>query len=263
VHVSFPDCKPIVDNIAAHIKEVLPGLMRDPRKTEALLAFVLTINQSSPRADTTIHILLDLGFHVIPVTPPPLNTQFISTGVCSNRFAHLTAIEYFAMLPLHLKYGWFFEDDLALASPLEESKLILYEIIQNPHQPTPGVIYLGACGVQSSADPLVYSVDPPVEYAVGSFSCAHAYGLSFNLSQNFRHMITKDIQQKRCGSDNYGFERLSYFDQLLLEFSHQQPAFVVGAQYVSPQFPDHRGIFYQDRKQFPSQIDQFWKVRKL
>jgi hypothetical protein len=234
-----------LDHIELQLLAAHPDSTHPPRE-QMHLAFVLTVDPTSPRSQHSFKLLDACGFHVLPFIPPKISAA-VTSGVCSNLFGHLGMLWHYSKISRAPRYGWFFEDDIALPPGLDPPTVnhIVQHIMTRPSQPTEGVIYLGGCGFYPAPTDPVYMEQPLVKYALGDYSCAHAYGFSLPLAEKAQSWFS--------GTCDW-----HYFDVILKKYGQTQvPSILIGANFRSPQFGDHSGLFFQDRSKFPSIVNQF------
>lgn len=193
-------------------------------------AYLLSTNFESERTIYSKNLLEKIGFNVIlfkaikhncKVTSNKISMQAIYETICNDKTSD---------------WNYVFEDDIDILSEISLSEIIEYEKISDK------IIYLGLC-----------------RYGSDNF-------LTKTKNIINKHQIYKTFGNTRglhaIGLSHTGFEELlefsknnnhKYMDCILEEFTKINPATIIRYDLES-YIPGHRGIFYQDRKKFPTTI---------
>ena len=194
-------------------------------------AYLLTTRVESERTQFSKGVLESVGFTVIPFLAIPSTSP-----VLSNKESLYCIYETIAQGDD--EWAYVFEDDINLLEPIDLNEILQYENISQYF------FYLGVCkyhrnrGITSSN---VFIQGKNVFVASGKVRGTHAFGLSktgaAELVELFK-ILSRTIDPA---------------DMILEEYSRLRPANVVRYDLES-YIPGHRGVFFQDRRRFPSQI---------
>jgi hypothetical protein len=191
------------------------------------IGYILTLNSESDRAIFSKNILESIGFTVIFIKPIANNDRVISNKI-SMQYIYSLIIES------DNDYSYVFEDDINLLEDIKLDEIIEYEKISKMF------FYLGLCEWRKNAVNTNIKIKNKIVYSKSGFCRGlHAIGLS------------KEGANKLLEFSKKSNER--YMDVILEKFSEIYPANVCRydlESYIS----GHKGILYQDRKRFPSQI---------
>jgi hypothetical protein len=224
-------------------------------------AYLLTTNPQSPRAIFSKKVLENIGFNVIVV-----NAILHSDKVLSNKISMMHI--YNMIQNSHDEWGYVFEDDINIVEPIHISEIIEYEKISQMF------FYLGCCMLNNgkSLQNTGYVINNhPVIQVCGGVRGLHGIGISrpgayqllefINTTQNCgnteaqnKHNNWKFLWRTARGTSAKVSQDKRYMDCILEDFSKIYPANIVRYDLVSPQIEGHRGVLFQDRKQFPSSI---------
>ena len=190
-------------------------------------AYLLTVSPQSERAQFSKSILEDVGFQVIFVRP------FLHPDkVLSNKISMQLIYREIA---LRGEYAYVFEDDINLLEEIHLDEILEYEAN------SPMFFYLGVCEATHTAEKTDLSIQGHDVYQKrGSCRGLHAIGISPVGAASllrFSHLPER------------------YMDVILEQFSLLYPANVCRYDLES-YIAGHRGIFFQDRKKFPSTISK-------
>lgn len=194
-------------------------------------AYLLTANPESKRTTFSKILLEKIGFNVI-LQP----CVFMENAVISNKFSFLTIFQKIAQ-DATSKWSYVFEDDVNILSKIQLKEIIEYENLAATF------FYLGLCEYSSyfvSKSDFTVN-DKHVYFINGGARGMHATGWS----REGAELILDFIQ-------NENYNEL-YMDVIVERFNHINIAPVVRydlESYIS----GHKGIFFQDRKMFPSEI---------
>ena len=190
-------------------------------------AYVLVVHPDSERAISSKCVLEEIGFTVVLVPCIPNADKLLSNRLSMQ---HIYRLVRDSPEP----FSYIFEDDINILEPIRLDEIMEYEPF------TEMFFYLGLC----EPNPLVYQTTyvvqtHPVFVKKGNSRGLHAIGLS-----------------KQGAAALLAFSATSpfpYMDMVLEDFSRLYPAPVVRYDLES-YIPGHRGILFQDRKRFPSEI---------
>ena len=193
-------------------------------------AYLLTTRVKSERTQFSKRVLESVGFTVIPFMAIPSTSPLLSNKESLYRI-------YETIAQGDDEWAYVFEDDINLLEPIDLDEIIQYENISQYF------FYLGLCkyhGEKGITSSNVFIQGKEVLVASGNIRGNHAVGISktgaTELMELFRTLLQFD-----------------YGDMLLEEYSRLRPANIVRYDLES-YVPGHRGIFFQDRRRFPSQI---------
>ena len=194
--------------------------------------YLLTVSPQSERAQFSKHVLERVGFQVVMVRPIPHEDK-----VLSNK---LSMQSIYRKIADSTTYAYVFEDDINLLEDIRLDEIVEYERISEMF------FYLGVCESHRVAFPTENHIrGHPVYQKKGVCRGLHAIGLSPKGATALVHLSESS-------------ER--YMDVLLEQLTRTYPANVCRYDLES-YVPGHRGIFFQDRKRFPSTISaRSWKM---
>lgn len=202
-------------------------------------AYLLSYNPSADRTKFSYELLSKIGFNVKIV-----KTIDNDCVLLSNRLS----FEYIYNLILNSNdyWGYVFEDDINLIEDISLNEIIEYENISNYF------FYLGCCcklhdGVRKTKHTInghdVYSIS-------GNARCLHAIGIS---KQGARTILNLSKAWMPYEPTKFAFDNL--FD----DFTQSNPTNIVRYDLKSSQHENHRGVLFQDRIKFSSDIDKLKK----
>jgi hypothetical protein len=222
-----------VDNISSNSLSLY-----DKAREMSRIAYLITVNATSPRTLRSTNILKNVGFDVRLEFAPPVDDKVIS-----NKLAQLSIYRQIALAPEGTGgvdgWGYIFEDDIILVGKTIENfddkvDFSVAETLLETEKNETLFIYLGICGPERQ-----HVVSGPSRYCG---SCAHAYGVSRKGA-----MALLEYEESRKS------ER--YMDVLMRQWCKEMGGFcVVNAEKQSNQAADHFGTFIQDRRAFPTLI---------
>ena len=192
-------------------------------------AYLLTTNPNSERTVFSRKILEKVGFNVIIFKALPH-----SCNVTSNKIS-MQAIYEIICNDNSYEWNYVFEDDIDLLEPITLSEIIEYEKISNK------VIYLGLCR---------YGVDKIIN--TGNIINRHIVYKTFG---NTRGLHAIGLSRTGC-KELLEFSKTSkhkYMDCILENFIELNPANII-KYHLQSYIYGHRGIFFQNRRKFPSTI---------
>jgi hypothetical protein len=192
-------------------------------------AYVLTTNKTSERTLFVQGVLQTIGFQVELV-------QHISHPdlVVSNKISMLNI--YNIIKNSEDDYSYVFEDDIDTLDSIRLEEIMEYETL------APMFFYLGVCkynGTDGMKQLDITINNHPVFHVCGNVRGLHAIGVSKKGAETLLEMGRASGQR--------------YMDIIVEELSYKYPALVVRYDLES-YIPGHRGVFFQDRKRFESQI---------
>jgi len=192
------------------------------------VAFLLTGNINSSRAILSKKVLEKIGFHVVFIIYLPHEDN-----VLSNKLSMQYIYSLFNRL-IH-NYAYVFEDDINIKKNITLDEIIKYERI------SPMFFYLGICEVNCSGvnKTNIKINNHDVYTKSGNVRGLHAIGLSKKGAVELLNFSKKSNEK--------------YMDVILEQFSLLYPANVVRYD-LSSYIQGHKGIIFQDRVKFPSQI---------
>jgi hypothetical protein len=192
-------------------------------------AYLLTCDKESKRTKFSEDILKKIGFNVELF-------QCIKNEdkVLSNKISMLEI--YKKIAAGSEEWGYVFEDDINVLDKIDVDELIQYENISKTF------FYLGTCGYENKDN--FYNSESvnghPVAKVRGPVRGLHAIALSKDGAKELLE-FSKDNSE-------------IYMDTILESFSQKHNPNIVRYDLVSPDDGGHRGIFFQDRNQFPTTI---------
>ncbi len=191
-------------------------------------AYVLTLDFESERAIFSKKILENIGFDVMFIKPIPNENKVLSNKISMQYI-------YSLIIDSQNDYSYVFEDDINVLEEISLDEIIQHEIYSERF------FYLGVCvyGKNKAVNTGIKIKNHIVYKKSGFCRGLHAIGLS-----------------KKGAVELLKFSRDSneqYMDVILECFSKIHPANVVRYDLES-YINGHKGVLYQDRKRFPSQI---------
>jgi hypothetical protein len=192
-------------------------------------AYLLTTNPTSERTLFSHQVLSQVGFRVVLVPHIPHEDKVVSNKISMQNI-------YRMIHEGEEEYAYVFEDDINLLEPISLQEIVEYESV------SPVFVYLGVCCYHKLKATRIHPdiAGHPVITVAGGVRGLHAIGLSKAGAQNLLEF-------------SHGFPDEPYMDVILENFSIQHPANVVRFDLQS-YIPGHRGVFFQDRRRFPSTI---------
>jgi hypothetical protein len=189
--------------------------------------YILTLNPESERAIFSKNILENIGFDVIFI-----NAILNKDNVLSNKIS--MQYIYSLIIDSQNDYSYVFEDDINIHEEIQLDEIIEYEKYSEMF------FYLGMCEYGNNAKNSGIKIRNHVVYNKSGFCRGlHAIGLSKKGTEALLK-FSKETSER-------------YMDVILENFSKNYPANVCRYDLESYIF-GHKGIFYQDRKMFPSTI---------
>jgi hypothetical protein len=201
---------------------------------QSRVAYLITVDDKSPRTVRSKTLLTELGFIVRLEFAPIMEDK-----VLSNKMAQL-AIHRKIIADEARQWGYIFEDDIVLVGKSRgnsddkidfsvEHDLTSDHGMESVH---PYFVFLGICGPNENQKNLYCG------------RCAHAYGIS---RQGAKMLLEFD--------ESYTGPEHRYMDVVTDAWCESQGGFPVShIDHISNQFSDHAGAFIQDRGTFKSLI---------
>jgi hypothetical protein len=232
----------------------------------------LVISMGGTRQESTISVLSSIGFHIRILRPPPVDGHSIQTGVCSNNYIQLRAIEFIGTQkldnPLDWRdWIWVFEDDIAIHPNVNERIVrdSILEFMRSTIATNYSLAYLGGCTVMHLTE--IEVLHTGVDVSKGCFLCNHAYGLRPTLASSYPALL-KEREPNLVAfclpvPEGSGHHRLALdvaFHSYCRHFNSDKDTrgdIILGARYRSPipKFSDSQmGLLYQDRLTFHSTV---------
>lgn len=190
--------------------------------------YLLTCNETSDRTQFSIRLLKQIGFEVHPFKAIPHTNKVIS-----NKLSMMAIYDRIASDTD--EWAYVFEDDINLLESIQIEEIVQYETISSYF------FYLGLCKY-GDPDTEKYPVQinhHDVTMVAGDVRGLHAIGISKIGARAL-------LRWSKCLSE-------PYMDVILELFSRFHPANIVRYDLES-YIKGHRGIFFQDRRAFPSTI---------
>jgi hypothetical protein len=193
--------------------------------------YILTLNPESDRAVFSKNILEKIGFDVIFIKAIINKNKVISNKITMQYI-------YSLIIDSSNDYSYVFEDDINVIEEISLTEIIEYEKFSEMF------FYLGVC-VYGKNKKNIKNTDIKVKnhivYNISGFCRGlHAIGLSKKGAETLLQFSSDSNEM--------------YMDVILENFSKIYPANICRydlESYIS----GHKGIFYQDRKMFPSTIN--------
>lgn len=192
---------------------------------EKRTAYLLTTDENSERANFSKTLLEKIGFEVELVKAIPHEDKVLSNKI-SMQYIY-SKIE---------KYSYVFEDDINVHEEITLEEIKEYE------KYSPKFFYLGMCEYNSknSEETEIKIRNKKVYKKTGNVRGLHGIGVS---KEGAKELLERSKETT---------ER--YMDVILEEYSEKNPANIVRYDLES-YITGHKGIIYQDRKRFPSDIN--------
>jgi len=190
-------------------------------------AYILTCDPKTDRAQFSKNILEHIGFDTIFFTAIPHENK-----VLSNKFSMMKIYDLISKDTD--EWSYVFEDDINILENTTIDQIIEYEQISTMF------FYLGVCIYGGTVKKIVHEKkidNRPVRIVKGQIRGLHAIGISKHGAAELLKYAQKSTEE--------------YMDICLENFSIDHPANVVRYDLESP-FKGHRGLFFQDRRKFPS-----------
>jgi len=200
-------------------------------------AYLLTTDKNSERTLFSQDILKKIGFTVKLVQHTPHSDFVVSNKI--SMMGIYTQI-YYTDEP----YAYVFEDDINMLEDITLDEIVEYEAI------SPMFFYLGLCKLHESGikNTNIKINNHDVISISGGVRGLHAIGLSREGAKSLLKFIL-DLQDNNTITSFYK----RFMDVTLEAFSKLHPAHVVRYDLES-YIPGHRGVLFQDRNRFPSNI---------
>jgi hypothetical protein len=209
--------------------------------TEKRKSYVLTSDINSDRGNFCKNILENIGFEVILFKFIPyeniemnMNISINDKKVLSNKISMLEI--YKLIKDGDDEWVYVFEDDINILQNITLAEIIEYEKISNMF------FYLGVC------------CNHYINNEITSYKINNNSVIKVNFGIRGLHAIglSKKGAKELIDFTAY-YEKYIYMDMILEKFSEKYSANVVRFDLQS-YIQGHRGIFYQDRRRFPSTI---------
>lgn len=189
--------------------------------------YILTLNPESERSKFSKKILENIGFDVIFIKAIPNNDNVLSNKLSMQYIYNL-------IIDSDNDYSYVFEDDINVIEQISLNEIIEYEKISEMF------FYLGLCEYDSNVENTGYKIKDKDVYKKSGFCRGlHAIGLSKNGAKQLLNFSNNTTER--------------YMDVILENFSKIYPANVVRYDLES-YINGHKGIVFQDRNKFPSEI---------
>lgn len=177
--------------------------------------------------------------------------------VFSNRMAFTDLFQKFIDDKRADMKSWrfFFEDDVQLHPVLLRNKTLAHAVLARGMEVAAGdgIMYLGICGPRRCQDKTMLLGTFEASRCAGA--CTHAFALT-----KWKTMGFLAYMDKLKTPQNPNITSM-YMDQLMRTYGDQvHKIWVIGSNLKSPQMKNHYGLVYQDRRKFPSIINN--KVRE-
>ena len=195
-------------------------------------AYLLTTNPDSDRTKFAQSVLERIGFRVIFYLAVKHDNKVLSNKQSMQGI-------YRKILEGTDEWSYVFEDDINIMENISLQQIADYEGVANK------IIYLGLC--RYGDDRYLFKTEHvldghPVYRTSGHTRCLHAIGLS---QDGCRELLDFSLSPAMAKKE--------YMDFILENFTFKNPATVVRYDLESYD-QGHRGIIFQDRKNFPSSI---------
>jgi hypothetical protein len=241
-----------------------------PRAGASVKGYVISNNPA--RFQSAVEVLCSIGMEPIRVLPIPLDSPLVSKepavvisnksrAVASLKLTHFAAVDRIARdesLDAD-DVSFVFEDDIAIVDGFPRDA-VLPALLQGV-DPKVGFVYAGYCSVNTCYEKVVRFVtsmsgaNVSVTYDRCVGRCTHAYGVTHSRALNLAEKASLEAREtlKRL----YGTEDESFLVNIDVIYHHGVGVFgapyVVGSDWTGD-LPSHNGLFYQDRKKYPSSI---------
>jgi len=190
-------------------------------------AYLLTCDPNSERAIFSENILKEIGFNVKFITCIPHKNNVLSNKISMQYIYKLVKNS-------HDEFSYIFEDDINVLEQIKLEEIIQYEKLSEMF------FYLGLCEYKKNANLTENKINGHNVYSItGGIRGLHAIGLS-----------KKGAEKLLEFSEN---NNEIYMDVILEQFSLKYPSICVRYDLESYIY-GHKGIIFQDRKRFASQI---------
>jgi len=239
-------------------------------------AYVMNMNIAIEHWKHTQKELLRINKNIKIIRIVPFNkTDKIVTDFCQfNKFPQYKSLDWVASNLLtnfkiwdiiandkeitNNQWNFIFEDDFTLhpdINPKNVTKIIhkLFEVANEN-----GFAYFRLCGPKCHSNNSF--TDNGVVYAKCNGRCIHAYALQKKRAKSLKEYLREKWIQH--GKKYYPESGGHYFFtdvQFDVAFNTNK-VYLAGLNFVSPQSNDHRGIFYQDRKNLPIHRSSFYHL---
>lgn len=195
------------------------------------IAYLLTKSENNNRARWCTKLLSDIGFSVIIVT-------YIEheDPVISNKLSMKHIYQMIVQHNISNEHSYIFEDDINIHEPIKLDEIVMYEKLSDMF------FYLGICedhGEKTVKDTRYSIYGRRILSISGNVRGLHAIGISAKGAEELLSLIDKSSHK--------------YMDMILEDFSRIYPANIVRYDLQS-NIHGHRGMFFQDRRKFPSTI---------
>jgi hypothetical protein len=192
-------------------------------------AYLLTTDMKSERTLFSEEVLQRVGFDVKMIQHIPNEDN-----VLSNKLSMLSIYKMIA--DGEDEFGYVFENDINILEEIRLPEIVKYEKI------TEMFFYLGLCAYRPKI--FRHKNDLHIDghrvlLVAGGIRGLHAIGLSKKGAKELIQFAEKSDER--------------YMDMILEQFSMVYPANVVKLELMS-YILGHHGVFFQDRKRFPSEI---------
>lgn len=190
-------------------------------------AYLLTTNPKSLRCLFSIDVLTNIGFHVIIIDCIPNDNKVLSNKISMQYI-------YDLIKNSDQDYSYVFEDDINILEPIKLEEIIEYEKISDMF------FYLGICENGSNIIFTGHKINDHYVYSKSGYVRGlHAIGLSKKGAAELLEFSKNDDE--------------IYMDVILEKFTLKYPAVCVRYDLESYIY-GHKGIIFQDRDHFPSEI---------
>jgi hypothetical protein len=237
--------------------------------SKPLIAYVLSANQV--RWESTEALLRRCGLRPVRVIPVPLTSPHIAqdpailkhkegSKMLSNK---LTQLEIHGRIACDTSLGDYdasmiFEDDVALHENLDPALVVPAMRAGIVVAAAVGVVFAGLCHPACREDRGAsgWAVPDTIAFAHCSGRCLHAYAVLKWRAAGLYDELVRTAKAKLKPS----YFALDAFTSLGARTWATRPVFV-GSNLVNEhaEQPDHLGIFWQDRRKFPSEMYKYEK----
>lgn len=193
-------------------------------------AYVLTTNLTSERTIFCKNLLTQVGFEPIFMLAIPHNNKILSNKISMNTI-------YEKILSSQEEWSYIFEDDINTLEMVDIKELIEYEKISQ------SFFYLGCCGPSDVSQTEKQIDNKPVFHVNGGYVKGH-HAVAFS-QQGIAEFLSFAKKEEN--------KNIPFADVILEKFAQIVKPNIV--RYDLESYIDgHRGLFFQDRKAFPSSI---------
>ena len=190
-------------------------------------AYLLTANPKSLRCLYSIDVLTNIAFNVIIINCIPNDNKVLSNKISMQYI-------YDLIKSSDQEYSYVFEDDINILEAIKLEEIIEYEKISEMF------FYLGICENGLNVTFTGHKINGHCVYSKsGSVRGLHAIGLSKKGATELLELSKNDNE--------------IYMDMILEKFSLKYPANCIRYDLESYIY-GHKGIIFQDRNRFPSEI---------